>query len=784
MSFFIEHQLNIMMVLSGISISVFFFLAFMKMDSKYKKYAFLQISFFAMLLLLADRTAHFYEGDVSTVGYWMVRISNFLVYASILLVLNGFNNYLLLFARPGEAECRNKAALSFSRILVLLGLGLLIVSQFTGLYYSFSSTNTYERSPGFVICYVIPIIMILGQFAFIATNRNCFSKKIYISLLIFVTLPVVAGIMQIYVYGASLTSISIAVSSIVAYFFALSDQNSVLASVAEKEMNAALEIKRKSSDLLQQTVEALASAVDAKDTYTHGHSYRVAQYSRKIAEISGMSNKECDDIYLAGLLHDVGKIGIDDSIINKKGKLTDEEFANIKLHSTLGGQILSKIVISPYLSVGARYHHERYDGTGYPDNLKGEDIPKFARIIAVADAYDAMTSKRSYRDIIPQTYVREELIKGMGTQFDPEFAKIMLTLLDNDDEYKLKEAPVEEAFGSNLSYKFEEYKSNISVGIQITDCPITIKVKYKANKQGGQPTLILYDSADARYYLEDNYLAGEMDFIEFAAIDMDGSVYPDYVRDYKSEISTETSTQSDTATLYMVKQDDHLMIKITQGDSERSLVFALYDASRYVYLAFTGENCSLDILDVDIASEAAEEGFIPRIAPKISYIDVPAGTIPNIQVDGWVTARSEVLELGEAADINFHSMSLPSSRRIWHCPIVFFFTSDDGKVDGPNYRELAFVRFDGEVWCKSGCTDNTTTVTKTDSFENWSVWKQKNKNGVDCSLTISRKGNIIDFRIEDSGLIIENRSIIPKDVNNVYYYFTGDMCALTNIQVN
>lgn len=159
---------------------------------------------------------------------------------------------------------------------------------------------------------------------------------------------------------------------------------------------------------------------------------------RIIAQLAGLSEEDCDDIYLAGLRHDVGKIGISDVIINKKGKLTSEEFAMIKQHSVLGDAILEKIHMLPSLSTGARHHHERYDGTGYPDNLKGTDIPQIARIIAVADAYDAMTSTRSYRDILPQMKVREELVKGIGTQFDPEYAKIMIHLLDLDVEYRMR----------------------------------------------------------------------------------------------------------------------------------------------------------------------------------------------------------------------------------------------------------------------------------------------------------------------------------------------------------
>jgi HD-GYP domain-containing protein (c-di-GMP phosphodiesterase class II) len=139
-------------------------------------------------------------------------------------------------------------------------------------------------------------------------------------------------------------------------------------------------------------------------------------------------------VYFAALLHDVGKIGIRADIINKVGELTDEEYEQIKRHTTLGDQILSSIKQSPSLRVGAHYHHERYDGTGYPDRLSGEDIPEVARIIAVADAYDAMTSGRSYRDALPEQMVRDELSEGMGRQFDPRFAEILLRILDRGGE--------------------------------------------------------------------------------------------------------------------------------------------------------------------------------------------------------------------------------------------------------------------------------------------------------------------------------------------------------------
>lgn len=186
-------------------------------------------------------------------------------------------------------------------------------------------------------------------------------------------------------------------------------------------------------------VETMAEAVDAKDTYTHGHSRRVAEYSKEIARRYGYTEKRCNDIYMMALLHDVGKIGVPDAVINKPGRLTEAEFALIKEHPAKGARILKNIKEMPELVIGVRWHHERYDGNGYPDGLSGKDIPEEARIIAVADAYDAMSSYRSYRNVLPQEKVRGEIHGGRGKQFDPTFADIMLAMMDEDIEYKMRE---------------------------------------------------------------------------------------------------------------------------------------------------------------------------------------------------------------------------------------------------------------------------------------------------------------------------------------------------------
>lgn len=197
--------------------------------------------------------------------------------------------------------------------------------------------------------------------------------------------------------------------------------------------------QKKTEWLYDQTVRALADAVDAKDRYTSGHSTRVAKYSKMIAERMGKDETEQLEIYRAGLLHDVGKIRVPIEIINKPGKLTDDEYDVIKIHPLIGFHILKRISASGYISIGAKYHHERYDGRGYPSGLAGDNIPEVARILGVADAYDAMASNRSYRNALPQEVVRSEIEKGKGTQFDPDIADIMLRMIDEDKQYDMKQ---------------------------------------------------------------------------------------------------------------------------------------------------------------------------------------------------------------------------------------------------------------------------------------------------------------------------------------------------------
>lgn len=211
--------------------------------------------------------------------------------------------------------------------------------------------------------------------------------------------------------------------------------------------------------LTQEVMLSLAKAVDAKDRYTRGHSERVAGYSVMIAARLGMSREQQSEIYAMGLLHDVGKIGVKEEILNKPGRLEPDEFEQIKKHTVMGYDILKTITELPDLATGARWHHEKYNGTGYPDGLSGENIPQPARIICVADSYDAMTSKRSYSEVRPQENVRAEIEKCTGTQFDPAAASAMLQIIDEDKEYKLNQAGYEDSFVAEYVRKLVHFET-------------------------------------------------------------------------------------------------------------------------------------------------------------------------------------------------------------------------------------------------------------------------------------------------------------------------------------
>ena len=410
---------------TGICVILMIFLLITNSLSIKRKKILFSMVLASMVLALSEQLARAYNGDVSEVAFYVTRIGKFFHYELNLLNIYIFSLYLKDMLKSEGGLKRVPRSLVVNDVVLLVGSLAVIVSQFTGIYYSYDANNVYHRASFYGVSYVFSSVAITIVAVNIIRYRKIFSRKLFWPFLLFTLAPLIASIIHLVVRGISLISLTIVGMTVLLYCFSILDANEVTEKAREKELeNIRL--------MLSQTASALAEAIDAKDPYTCGHSHRVAEYSVKIAERYGKDKAFCEEIYLIGLMHDVGKIGIPGTIINKAGKLTDEEYEIIKTHPEKGKEILSKISLSPNLSIGAHYHHERFDGKGYPEGLKGEEIPEIARIIAVADTYDAMTSKRSYRDGLPREVVRQELIKGMDTQFDARFARIMLELMDEE----------------------------------------------------------------------------------------------------------------------------------------------------------------------------------------------------------------------------------------------------------------------------------------------------------------------------------------------------------------
>ena len=795
LEFLREYQLNIMLILIGVCGLLAFLVLLTKAIPLKRRFILMAMELCAMFLLIADRYCYIYRGDISDLGYWMVRICNFGVYLMTLFIIVIFNLYL------GNL-CLNEVGLKVlpkrmrvAHLLAAVDFIILVIGIPGGLFFTIDEQNRYQRAEGFFISYIIPLAMHLLLLTVIWQYRNRLTKGVRLSLILFTGVPFFASLGQIYAYGLSLTNITLVGLVVLLYIFSLHDMNNAVEHAKELEINFLKEEQKNAEMVFEQTAEALASAIDAKDKYTHGHSRRVAEYSRAIAKASGKNEKECREIYYTALLHDVGKIGVADRIINKEGKLTKEEFDCIKEHPVIGKRILSSISKLPYLSIGANYHHERYDGKGYPEGLKGEDIPTIARIIAVADAYDAMSSKRSYRDPLPQQKVREELVKGMGTQFDPYFAKEMLHLIDVDTEYEMKEREEVSQLEGRNDLKFEEYRSSVSEGILIMPYSTLIRLRVKdegKNKGTGRqklPGILLFDSLDGRTHISDNK-KDEMLYLEYAELRPDGrhtcigarKIEARKIED-RSAYTDIDRTKDDDYVIEAVKYEDHVRIKIISETDAWEFIIALQDASRFAYLGIMGEYCTVIINELKKSDEILKDGDIPRIAEKISFINVPEGDIPNVQVDSWRTAATDGIRVTDGLNITFHTVSLPTARLVWHCPSLSFFSSLDGHVNGKGYRELCLIRMDGESWETDDNVDNTIQANKSDDFEGWENWKAKNKQGLDCSVLIRMKDNKIIVTTENSGISIRNDMVINGPVDDIYVSLTGDQCALTNIKI-
>jgi len=276
--------------------------------------------------------------------------------------------------------------------------------------------------------------------------------------------------------------------------------------IVEKNREYVKMLDEKTNEIQKMTFQAItviANTIDAKDEYTKGHSQRVSEYSYALAKELGLEEKEAQDIRNIALLHDIGKIGVPDSVLNKPGKLTDAEYEIMKQHPIVGAAILKDIEMIPGLDIGAKYHHERYDGKGYPSGLRGEEIPFIARIICVADAYDAMSSNRVYRKRFSEEKILEELERSKGTQFDPKIADAFIHLLKENKIKTLtpgiverREKPVEMMIPENLVGP--QQKSNLLDELSDIKRMKSVEKSIGAELQRGDGCLLLIDVDNIR----------------------------------------------------------------------------------------------------------------------------------------------------------------------------------------------------------------------------------------------------------------------------------------------
>ena len=279
---------------------------------------------------------------------------------------------------------------------------------------------------------------ILAVILILVTGTVCYDlyhgyirKNRYILVGLFVAVAsVVVESLAVY-FVVSISGIFIGIGMLVLFFVNLVRTISQVRDLERTRQQQELRKRRKQMETMSlQMIQTLATTIEAKDEYTRGHSHRVAEYSVLIAKELGWKQKDIFHLYNAAHLHDIGNIGIPDAILNKPARLTDEEYAVIKEHTIIGAEILKNITLVKHVVEVARSHHECYDGTGYPDGLKGEEIPIQARIVAVADSYDAMRSRRIYRNTLKSEVIYEQFQKNRGVQFDPEITDAFLRLLD------------------------------------------------------------------------------------------------------------------------------------------------------------------------------------------------------------------------------------------------------------------------------------------------------------------------------------------------------------------
>ncbi len=781
------HQLNEMIALCGACFILIVLLILTRFLSRGRKIILILMELTAFLLLWFDRLAYIYAGDPGRKGYIMVRVSNFAVFFLTSGIIFCFNLYLIhLLTHEGKLASPPKRLL-ITGAMAVAGMLLAVIASFTDLYYYFDEFNQYHRGRGFLIAYVIPVLGPVIQYTVVRNYRKSFSRLIYISLVLYIYVPILCGVLQIFTYGISIVNMSLVAVSLSLYIFMYLDLNDTLEKAHEIEINNMKGEQKRMKKVFDQTATAFVSAVEKKDDFTKGNAVRTADYARRIALLAGKTEEECEKVYYSALLHDVGLIGIPDSVIRQENDPGRKDHEAMKEKPLIGAEILSSITEYPYLSEAARCSHERYNGTGYPEGMKGEEIPEIARIVGTADAYVSMTSKKRYRDAWPDFMAREAFIKGAGEEFDPEFAELMVKIMDSDTNEKANREERKTETGLDCG----EYRKNVSGGIPVERTVRRIRFDCELSKDPdcafSAPSIILFDSYDARVHGSEKEIE-RYGYLEYGEIWFDRHSVATEARNItekqiEGEAPGEGAEENPQYEIIAGRYEDHLKLVMKGKDYAKEVIVALPSSSKASYIGLTGENCRLKNITEELTGETTGPEDIPRISRPVSFIEHFESDIKNVQIDQTRSATTEGVEVKNRMILSFHTMSLPVSSLVWHCPYVLLYGSEDGKVGGENYREYELIKLDGEDEGETEFAENRFVMKKTEDFPGWDAWRKANKEGMNCEVLLEKKGNQVFLKTENLGISIENTTILKEEHAKVYAALTGDQVALTDIRV-
>ncbi len=394
----------------------------------------------AILLDIASAVAVSFSDHIPV---WLNFAVNTLYFASMGFLFYTLHLFLISF---GIKKKVGTALLVLSKTVLTMFLVLLAANIPFGIIFTFKD-RFYERGPLNFLCIVIPLFFFIECCGTFILIRKRVTKMIFGVLLTLLFMSVIGPILQYLFFQRTLLSNFFPLFSQILCLFALvSPDYAELTKKREElfelqqhlEERAARESEKihrrdkQKETLFGQIIDALAETIDAGDPNRTKHSENVADISRQIAYRMFLLKNDVQKIYYTAILHDIGIIGVPEEVAGKQGKMTDQEFAEIKKHCEIGERILSKITEMPEMASAVRSHHERFDGKGYPDGLAGKDIPLAARIIAVADAYDAMVHERSYKEKMTPAQAKQELTAQAGKQFDPDVVAAALEILPGD----------------------------------------------------------------------------------------------------------------------------------------------------------------------------------------------------------------------------------------------------------------------------------------------------------------------------------------------------------------